>query len=57
MTSTHGRLDPRLNNHGIAIDLLIAQASHEAAEQIGATYTERLRRAMSKLGLTVHEPL
>lgn len=48
------RHDPRLTDPDLIIDMLIAQASQHAARQTGATYTERLERAMRELGLHIH---
>lgn len=47
------RLDPRLTDPDLVIDMLIAQASEYAAKQVGATYVERLERALRNRGLVV----
>lgn len=53
MTKTAASIDPRLTDPDLVIDMLIAQASEYAAKQVGATYVERLERALRNRGLIV----
>ncbi|KFI65913.1 hypothetical protein [Bifidobacterium cuniculi] len=50
MTKTAASIDPRLTDPDLVIDMLIAKASMRAASNVGATYAERLDRAMQELG-------